>query len=219
MSRENQQLSYDELMQELAQLCSAESTGTMFIVSDAKHSARIGIQNGEIICFAYRMHKGFDALLELYDMNTGKYHFSNGIFNPYSKLELPETPELLQHFKLKTFPQSAVTESEANLSSTIKVDKPLSSGASSTVPPVASAKTSKPDFPSSQVVTFIDNIEAALTNYLGPFADITIHDYLASHNRPESRLDFKNMINFLTLEIDEVADQEAFKKECSAILR
>lgn len=53
MSKENQKLSYDELIQELTELCIAQSTGTMFIVTDMGHSVRIGMKDGNIGCFAY----------------------------------------------------------------------------------------------------------------------------------------------------------------------
>ncbi|GEM_PF-6468619 len=216
MSKENQELSYDELVHELAQLCKIESTGTMFIVTDSRHSARIGIQEGQIICFSYRMKKGFDALHQLYEVESGKYHFSQGIFNPYNKLDLPDSSVLLQHFRLKTFPDvfDSATPEKVDLSKTVKID------IDSNIVAVAAASVQNTEFsiPSTKIVQIIGDIENILLNYLGPFADISIHDYLAGHRRPETEKDFKNMIDFLKLEIDEVSDQHEFETKCTQIL-
>ena len=217
MSKENKIISYDEIVQELSALCSDKSTGTMFIVSDSGHSSRISMLDGEIRCFAYSMHKGNDALLDMYNMKTGKYHFSAGIYNPYNKLELPETSELLIHFKNKSFPPDMSQEKKVDLSQTMKITDDMLK--------VSSAETSnkghskvKMSMEASKIIKIVDDIEVALTNYLGPFADITVQDYLNSHKRPDSRTDFKQMIDFLVFEIDEVKEQESFKVDCDKIL-
>jgi len=218
MSKENQKLSYNELIDELAQLCRSESTGTMFIVSDAGHSSRISVKDGEIIFFAYRTNKGMDALFDIYDINSGKYHFSKGVYNPYNILELPDTSELLQHFKLKTFPGRVDAESDsANIG---RVDNSVSINNSLNEVADTLSNTNKPvaEFATDQVVVIIDKIEASLINYLGPFADIAIHDYLADNKRPETQAEFRNMISFLILEIDDRSDQNSFKNETIKII-
>jgi len=214
MSKENQKLSYNELIDELVQLCSTKSTGTMFIVSDVGHSSRISLKDGDIIFFAYRTSKGLDALFDLYDINSAKYHFSKGVYNPYNILELPDTSELLQHFKLKTFPgkidSGNINHSENSVSINNSLNE-VSDTLNNTSKPVA-------EFATDQVVVIIDKIEASLINYLGPFADIAIHDYLADNKRPESQAEFRNMIDFLILEIDDRNDQTSFKNETIKII-
>lgn len=206
MSKENQKLSYDELIQELTQLCNTESTGTMFIVTDTGHSARIGMKDGNISCFAYRMHKGLDALMDIYDIKSGKYHFSNGIYNPYNHLDLPETPTLLQQFKFRTFPQSK-TQPDIDLSKAQEIKQPG-----------VIAGNSLPSMSSEKVIELIDKIESLLLDSLGPFADIAIHDYLSAYQRPENKSDFNKMIEFLLGEIDETDDQLKFKQGCQKLL-
>ncbi len=201
MSKENQKLSYNEIMEELAQLCHTKSTGTMFIVSDKGHSSRVSLKEGEILFFAYRMNKGLDALFDLYDMNSGKYHFSKGVYNPYNVLDLPETSQLLQYFKLKTFPKN------------ISAGDQTGNVANSTKQKVASVSAGKAEYKSSKITQIIDHIETSLMNYLGPFANISIHDYLADNKKPETQAEFRKMIDFLTLEIDDRNDQNAFKNE------
>ena len=217
MSKENQKLSYNELVEELAQLCSTESTGTMFIVSDAGHSSRISLKDGKIIFFAYRTNKGFDALFDIYDMKSGKYHFSKGVYNPYNILELPNTPELLQHFKLKSFPEAVDTENAVSSANSVSINSSLSKTANNIA---AAEKPVAPtaEFSANKVVQIIDKIESSLLNYLGPFADIAIDDYLADNKRPESQAEFRTMIDFLILEIDDSNDQNAFKNETIKII-
>ena len=213
MSKENQKLSYSEIMEELAQLCHANSTGTMFIVSDKGHSSRVSLKDGKILFFAYRMNKGLDALFDLYDMVSGKYHFSKGVYNPYNVLELPDTPDLLQYFKLKTFPDNMSTGEKANSLNSASINSSLDEVAKSTKQKTAPVSVAKAEYGSSQITQIIDQIESSLVNYLGPFADISIHDYLADNKTPESQAEFRKMIDFLTLEIDDRSDQTSFKNE------
>ncbi len=214
MSKENQKLSYNELIDELVQLCSAKSTGTMFIVSDVGHSSRISLKDGDIIFFAYRTSKGLDALFDLYDINSAKYHFSKGVYNPYNILELPDTSELLQHFKLKTFPGEIDSGNISRSENSVSINNSLNEVSDT----LSNMSQSEVEFAAGQIVVIIDKIEASLINYLGPFADIAIHDYLADNKRPESQAEFRNMIDFLILEIDDRNDQTSFKNETIKII-
>ncbi|MCK5697058.1 MAG: DUF4388 domain-containing protein [Gammaproteobacteria bacterium] len=223
MSKENQTLSYDEIMEELAQLCHAKSTGTLFIVSDKGHSSRMSLKEGTILFFAYRTHKGLDALFDLYDMVTGKYHFSKGVYNPYNVLDLPNTVDLLYYFKHKTFPQEGtVKEKKESLNSTVihsSLDKVTTTTSKKSAPNNAAPKKAvQAEYQPTQVTQIINQIEASLVNYLGPFADISIHDYLADNKTPDTQEEFRKMMDFLTLEIDDREDQTTFKNEIITII-
>lgn len=191
MNKEHTSLTYDELMDELQSLCDDRRTGTMFIVTDGGHAARISMQNGTITGLAYRIHKGTDALSALLKINGGKYHFADGIFSTMQEAGFPETTELMRIIRSKS--SNTVAES-------FSVEGKTGSGVQQV---------------NSQAISVITS---ELTEFLGPFANMSIDDYLDEHPQIKSYQEILAMVNQLATEIDSPSDASQFKKNVMAKL-
>jgi hypothetical protein len=191
MNKEHTLLTYDELMDELQSLCADKRTGTMFIVTDVQHTVRFSMSNGDITGLAYRLQSGMDALSKIMQMNGGKYHFADGIFSTMQEAGFPDTRELIQTFRNKS-------------SNIIPAPSSSKSKTSSAIPQVDSHA--------------ISLITTELTEFLGPFASMSIDDYRDEHLQIQSKQEIRAMIDTLAVEIDNHSDALQFKKNIMAKL-
>lgn len=93
---ENQELSYEDLVEVLRSLALDGRTGTVFILTDSKHYARIGLKSGRIAICIFGKYKGQEALPHIRRIRSGRYSFSEGIVSNSPELPLPPTPDVLR---------------------------------------------------------------------------------------------------------------------------
>ncbi len=77
--REHEHLSYDELIDELRILVRDKHTGIMFIRTESDHSVRIGLAQGRIVSYNYRMHRGAKAISLIRRIQSGEYAFTEEV--------------------------------------------------------------------------------------------------------------------------------------------
>ncbi len=113
MAINQEQLNYRDLIDVLGQLVRERRTGTMFIVTDTKHSARIGLERGRILSCTYTLFRGLDAVAHIRRIRSGKFTFSDGIFNSNAETPLPSTSDLLREFGATVEPDGISIEPSA----------------------------------------------------------------------------------------------------------
>ncbi|MEJ2612175.1 MAG: hypothetical protein P8179_19415 [Candidatus Thiodiazotropha sp.] len=74
---ESSLLSFPDIIDELRYLGRSKVTGSLFIVSDEKHYATVGFENGRIISLQYRLSFGESAIPMLAKINHGSCRFQN----------------------------------------------------------------------------------------------------------------------------------------------
>jgi hypothetical protein len=100
MKNAHETLSLRELATVLRTLCHEGHTGTLFLSTDANHSARIGIEKGRIFSVAYGKYRGIEAIEQIKKIQHGKFSFAESIFNNAAEVPLPPTGELLSQLEL-----------------------------------------------------------------------------------------------------------------------
>src|SRR5256885_2892154 len=95
MSPEPAPVPYRQIVTELAALCRAQRTGTLFIATTDNQSARIGLREGEISSLAFRNQRGFEALISLRKIVAGRIHFPHAVMDPGPRGDPPITVDLL----------------------------------------------------------------------------------------------------------------------------
>ena len=105
MQREHQLISYAALLSALQDLCSARQTGTMFIGTSDNHSARFTLNDGEIVACGYGARRGPKALAQVREISSGKYSFTEAVFDRGAIPRLPPTEEVLSYLGV-TRPES-----------------------------------------------------------------------------------------------------------------
>ncbi len=95
MSPEPALLPYSRLMAEVAALCAAKRTGTMFIATTDNQSARIGLRQGEIVSLVFRTQRGLEALDHIRKILAGRFTFSDAVVDRAGGADLPQTADLL----------------------------------------------------------------------------------------------------------------------------
>lgn len=89
-------LTRSELVAEVARLVAARATGTLFVRTIDAHTARVVIQDGELVGIAYRATRGVAAIPLLQQIADSSIEFSEGFVFPISTAEqLPPTRALL----------------------------------------------------------------------------------------------------------------------------
>ena len=82
MSPEPAPVPYRQIVTELAGLCRARRTGTLFIATTDNQSARIGLREGEISSLAFRNQRGLEALINLRKIVAGRINFTDAVIDP-----------------------------------------------------------------------------------------------------------------------------------------
>src|SRR2546426_12300373 len=95
MSPEPAPVPYRQIVTELAALCRAQRTGTLFIATTDNQSARIGLREGEIFSLAFRNQRGLEAIIQLRKIVAGRINFTDAVMDRGPRGDLPMTVDLL----------------------------------------------------------------------------------------------------------------------------
>jgi len=155
MSPEPAPVPYRQIVTELAALCRAQRTGTLFIATTDNQSARIGLREGEISSLAFRNQRGLEAIIQLRKIVAGRINFTDAVMDRGPRGDLPMTVDLLAMLGTDDFPPIVPTPPEPG------------------PPPPASAADAQ--LTRAQAV-----IEAELTEYLGPMARVVADEHAAA---------------------------------------
>jgi hypothetical protein len=200
MSIEHEQLSYGELIDALSRFVQEQRTGTMFIVTESRHSARISLEDGRIISCTYTLHRGLDAIAHIRRIRFGAFTFSDGIFNSVAEMPLPSTPELLRDLGA-TVDSNIVSLAPSR----------MRAGEDS---PAAMAGASDDLAISGRALWNV--VVSELAVYLGPVASIAAAEYEANLCAATSRERVRLILSQLALEIPESAQGQEFKQRVMA---
>jgi hypothetical protein len=85
---------FPEIVSELRRLCSARSTGTIFIATKANRSVQMMLDKGEIVFVYFFNKRGEEALELMSTIRAGRYRFQEGAVT--RRIPLPSTDAILQ---------------------------------------------------------------------------------------------------------------------------
>jgi len=202
MSPEPAPVPYRQIVAELAALCRAKRTGTLFIATTDNQSARIGLREGEISSLAFRNQRGLEALVHLRKIVAARINFTDTVMDRGPRGDLPLTVDLLD--MLDTDDPLAVVPTRPE-------PGPALAAAPGPPPPAPSAD---PQLTRVQAV-----IEAELTEYLGPMAGVICREHIARAAAASPPHDVRQIVEALAREIGDRAKEERFREQVLARLR
>ena len=194
MSPEPAPVPYRQIVTELAALCRARRTGTLFIATTDNQSARIGLREGEISSLAFRNQRGLEALINLRKISAGRINFTDAVMDRGPRGDLPMTVDLLAMLGTDDFPPIVPTRPEPD------------------PPPPASAAD-------AQLTRAKAVIEAELTEYLGPMAVVICREHMARAAAASPPHDVRQIVEALAREIGDRAKEERFRQQVLSRLR
>jgi len=194
MSPEPAPVPYRQIVTELAALCRAQRTGTLFIATTDNQSARIGLREGEISSLVFRNQRGLEAIIQLRKIVAGRINFTDTVMDRGPRGDLPMTVDLLAMLGTDDFPPIVPTRPEPD------------------PPPPASAADAQ--LTRAQAV-----IEAELTEYLGPMAVVICREHMARAAAASPPHDVRQIVEALAREIGDRAKEERFRQQVLARLR
>ena len=206
MSPERAAVPYAELLSELSRLCAARRTGTMFIATTDNQSARIGLQQGDIISLVFRTQRGLEAIDRIRKITAGRFTFSDTVVDRVASADLPTTSDLLSLLAGNGAP-------------------PVVSAAPAPPAPPPDA-TPRPGAPaqaqaaaSPELVRVQTVIEAELTEFVGPIAPLLCRGHISKAAAAGSPLDLPALVEAVAREIGDRAKEDRFKQQALARLR
>jgi len=194
MSPEPAPVPYRQIVTELAALCRAQRTGTLFIATTDNQSARIGLREGEISSLVFRNQRGLEAIIQLRKIVAGRINFTDAVMDRGPRGDLPMTVDLLAMLGTDDFPPIVPTRPEPD------------------PPPPASAADAQ--LTRAQAV-----IEAELTEYLGPMAVVICREHMARAAAASPPHDVRQIVEALAREIGDRAKEERFRQQVLSRLR
>jgi hypothetical protein len=197
MALNQEQLSYSGLIEALSKFVREQRTGTMFIVTDSKHSARICLEAGRIVSCTYTLYRGLDAVIHIRHIKGGSYTFSDGIFNSSAEIPLPSTQELLQDLGMSVLAAAPKAPDKGKQAS-----QPTELVGSSDLAVSGSALWTV--------------VVVELASYLGPVASLAAGEYEASLRAATSKNRVQSILATLALEVLEPAQAKEFKERIMA---
>jgi hypothetical protein len=202
MSPEPAPVPYRQIVAELAALCRAKRTGTLFIATTDNQSARIGLREGEISSLAFRNQRGLEALIHLRKIVAARINFTDTVMDRGPRGDLPMTVDLLDMLDTNDPPALVPTPPEPG---------PALAGATGPPPAAPSAD--------AQLTKVQAMIEAELTEYLGPMAAVICREHIARAAAASPPHDVRQIVEALAREIGDRAKEERFRQQVLARLR
>ncbi|HEC85288.1 MAG: hypothetical protein DRR19_13205 [Candidatus Parabeggiatoa sp. nov. 1] len=122
MSKTLSPLNYPELIAEVRRLLSEGHAGTVFITSTDGHLVRMVLNEKRITSLTYdTKQRGYDAILLIQTIKSGRLKFAEGIFETAQEVPLPNTEDIFQMFgEKKPAPAKKVPQASANLSNAVE---------------------------------------------------------------------------------------------------
>lgn len=96
---ERRKLAKDQFVEEIADLCKAGESGTIFIVTSKNHQAKIILREGKIIAAFLRPLSGVDVISALAREPEVSFAFNNSLLLEVNSQVLPDTASLLDFLK------------------------------------------------------------------------------------------------------------------------
>jgi hypothetical protein len=206
MSPERAAVPYAELLSELSRLCAARRTGTMFIATTDNQSARIGLQQGDIISLVFRTQRGLEAIDRIRKITAGRFTFSDTVVDRVASADLPTTSDLLSLL--------AGNRAPPVVSATPAPPAPPPDAAPRPGAPAQAQAAARPELVRVQAV-----IEAELTEFVGPIAPLLCRGHISRAAAAGSPLDLPALVEAVAREIGDRAKEDRFKQQALARLR
>jgi hypothetical protein len=206
MSPERAAVPYAELLSELSRLCAARRTGTMFIATTDNQSARIGLQQGDIISLVFRTQRGLEAIDRIRKITAGRFTFSDTVVDRVASADLPTTSDLLSLLAGNGAPPV--------VSATPAPPAPPPDAAPRPGAPAQAQAAASPELVRVQAV-----IEAELTEFVGPIAPLLCRGHISKAAAAGSPLDLPALVEAVAREIGDRAKEDRFKQQALARLR
>jgi hypothetical protein len=206
MSPERAAVPYAELLSELSRLCAARRTGTMFIATTDNQSARIGLQQGDIISLVFRTQRGLEAIDRIRKITAGRFTFSDTVVDRVASADLPPTSDLLSLL--------AGNRAPPVVSATPAPPAPPPDAAPRPGAPAQAQAAASPELVRVQGV-----IEAELTEFVGPIAPLLCRGHISKAAAAGSPLDLPALVEAVAREIGDRAKEDRFKQQALARLR
>ncbi len=110
----------ETILANLQQLCSEKRTGNLFLVTLDKHTATLGLHQGNIVSAKYRIRRGIAALDDLLSVQAASFTFSSATDVRPDNPALPPTADILEMLGLSpassgSNPQKSSGEFRASL--------------------------------------------------------------------------------------------------------
>jgi len=206
MSPERAAVPYAELLSELSRLCAARRTGTMFIATTDNQSARIGLQQGDIISLVFRTQRGLEAIDRIRKITAGRFTFSDTVVDRVASADLPTTSDLLSLL--------AGSGAPPVVSAAPAPPAPPPDAAPRPGAPTQAQAAASPELVRVQTV-----IEAELTEFVGPIAPLLCRGHISKAAAAGSPLDLPALVEAVAREIGDRAKEDLFKQQALARLR
>jgi len=206
MSPERAAVPYAELLSELSRLCAARRTGTMFIATTDNQSARIGLQQGDIISLVFRTQRGLEAIDRIRKITAGRFTFSDTVVDRVASADLPTTSDLLSLLAGNGAPPV--------VSATPAPPAPPPHAAPRPGAPAQAQAAASPELVRVQAV-----IEVELTEFVGPIAPLLCRGHISKAAAAGSPLDLPALVEAVAREIGDRAKEDRFKQQALARLR
>jgi hypothetical protein len=206
MSPERAAVPYAELLSELSRLCAARRTGTMFIATTDNQSARIGLQQGDIISLVFRTQRGLEAIDRIRNITAGRFTFSDTVVDRVASADLPTTSDLLSLLAGNGAPPV--------VSAAPAPPAPPPDAAPRPGAPAQAQAAARPELVRVQAV-----IEAELTEFVGPIAPLLCRGHISRAAAAGSPLDLPALVEAVAREIGDRAKEDRFKQQALSRLR
>jgi hypothetical protein len=206
MSPEPASVPYAELLSELSRLCAARRTGTMFIATTDNQSARIGLQQGDIISLVFRTQRGLEAIDRIRKITAGRFTFSDTVVDRVASADLPTTSDLLSLLAGNGAPPVVSAAPAPPAPPPHAAPRPL-------------APTQAQAAARSELVRVQAVIEAELTEFVGPIAPLLCRVHISKAAAAGSPLDLPALVEAVAREIGDRAKEDRFKQQALARLR
>jgi hypothetical protein len=206
MSPEPASVPYAKLLSELSRLCAARRTGTMFIATTDNQSARIGLQQGDIISLVFRTQRGLEAIDRIRKITGGRFTFSDTVVDRVASADLPATSDLLSLLAGNGAPPV--------VSAAPAPPAPPADAAPRPLAPAQAQAAASPELVRVQAV-----IEAELTEFVGPIAPLLCRAHISKAAAAGSPLDLPALVEAVAREIGDRAKEDRFKQQALARLR
>ncbi len=200
MSPEPAPVPFRQILGELVALCAARRTGTLFIATASNESARIGLEQGEIVSLVFRNRRGLETLDHLRKIAAGRFNFSDTVLDRGERGDLPVTPDLL-----------AMLGAEEPL--TLAPGSRGTGGA-----PPAAVKTPAGPHENPQLASAQATIETELTEYLGPMAVVVCREHVARTVAAGAPYDIGLLVDAVSHEIGDRDKEARFRQQVLARL-
>ncbi len=196
MSPEPAPVSYRQIVTELATLCGAGRTGTLFMATTDNQSARIGLTHGEITSLVFRNQRGLETLDHLRKIVAARISFTDAVMDRGVRGDLPATSDLLGMLGADEPPAVAPT-------------RPAPPAV-----PLISAAVADAQLARVQAV-----IETELTEYLGPMAVVICREHVARAAAAGPPHDVRQIVEAVAREIGDRPKEDRFRQQVLSRLR